>query len=61
MPELTKLPTLSTLRAQLVGLLSMPGQQLAGVLSQASGGALSLALEGRRRDLEKGSSDAKAE
>lgn len=61
LPELTKLPTLSTLRAQLVGLLSMPGQQLAGVLSQASGGALSLALEGRRRDLEKGSSDAKAE
>ncbi len=43
---------LDQLRAQIVGLLSAPGQQLAGVLSQASGQQLALTLEGRKRDLE---------
>ena len=52
LPAFTKLPNLPTVRAQLVGLLSSPGQQLAGVLSQAGGGELAATLEARRRDLE---------
>lgn len=52
LPALTKLPDLATLRAQLVGLLSAPGQQLAGVLSQARGGLLAATLDARRRDLD---------
>ncbi|WFD44160.1 hypothetical protein MPSI1_002826 [Malassezia psittaci] len=52
-PALTKLPSLPVLQSQLVGLLSMPGQQIAGILSQASGGDLAATLDARRRDLEK--------
>ncbi|SHO79633.1 Uncharacterized protein MSYG_3984 [Malassezia sympodialis ATCC 42132] len=52
LPALTKLPDLATLRAQIVGLVSAPGQQLAGVLSQARGGLLAATLDARRRDLE---------
>ena len=52
LPAFTQLPNLATLRAQLVGLLSSPGTQLAGVLSQAGGGELAATLEARRRDLE---------
>lgn len=52
LPAFTQLPNLATLRAQLVGLLSAPGTQLAGVLSQAGGGELAATLEARRRDLE---------
>lgn len=52
LPAFTKLPNLATLRAQLVGLLSAPGTQLAGILSQASGGELAATLDARRRDLE---------
>ena len=51
LPAFTQLPNLATLRAQLVGLLSAPGTQLAGVLSQAGGGELAATLEARRRDL----------
>ena len=52
LPAFKQLPNLATLRAQLVGLLSAPGTQLAGVLSQAGGGELAATLEARRRDLE---------
>ena len=52
LPAFTQLPNLATLRAQLVGLLSAPGTQLAGVLSQAGGGELAATLDARRRDLE---------
>ena len=57
-PALTKLPSLPTLHAQLVGLLSAPGSQIAGILSQAGGGVLAATLEARRRDLEKGQDSA---
>ena len=52
LPAFTQLPNLATLRAQLVGLLSSTGTQLAGILSQAGGGELAATLEARRRDLE---------
>ncbi|KAF4573405.1 hypothetical protein EYR40_003511 [Pleurotus pulmonarius] len=50
--EVSKLPTLETLRAQIVGLLSAPSTQLAAVLSEASGGRLARTLEGLRQGLE---------
>jgi ribosomal protein L10 len=50
--DVSKLPTLDTLRAQIVGLLSTPATQLAGVLSEASGGRLARTLEGLRKGLE---------
>ncbi|EIN14365.1 hypothetical protein PUNSTDRAFT_49183 [Punctularia strigosozonata HHB-11173 SS5] len=52
--EVSKLPTLSTLRAQIVGLLSAPATQLAMVLSEASGGKLARTLEGLKKSLEEG-------
>ncbi|KAG6851400.1 hypothetical protein H0H93_005798 [Arthromyces matolae] len=50
--DVSTLPTLDTLRAQIVGLLSAPGMQIAGVLSQASGGQLARTLEGLKKGLE---------
>lgn len=50
--DVSKLPTLDTIRAQLVGLLSAPASQLAAVLSQASGGQLARTLEGFKKGLE---------
>lgn len=50
----SKLPTLDTLRAQVVGLLSSPATQLAAVLSEASGGKLARTLEGLKKGLEEG-------
>lgn len=50
--EVSKMPTLETLRAQIVGLLSAPSSQLAAVLSQASGGQLARTLEGLKKSLE---------
>lgn len=50
--DVGRIGSLDQLRAQIVGLLSAPGQQLAGVLSQAAGQQLALTLEGRKRDLE---------
>lgn len=50
--DVAKLPNLDTLRAQVVGLLSAPATQLAGVLSQASGGKLARTLEGLKKSLE---------
>ncbi|KZT27665.1 hypothetical protein NEOLEDRAFT_1130726 [Neolentinus lepideus HHB14362 ss-1] len=56
--DVSKLPTLDTLRAQIVGLLSSPATQLAAVLSEASGGKLHRTLEGFKRSLEEGQSAA---
>jgi ribosomal protein L10 len=50
--EVARLPTLDTLHAQIVGLLSSPGAQLAAVLSEASGGKLARTLEGFKKSLE---------
>ncbi|KAI0305077.1 hypothetical protein BC826DRAFT_979834 [Russula brevipes] len=50
--EVARLPTLGTLQAQIVGLLSSPGAQLAAVLSEASGGKLARTLEGLKKSLE---------
>ncbi|TFK26741.1 hypothetical protein FA15DRAFT_255000 [Coprinopsis marcescibilis] len=50
--DVSTLPTLDTLRAQIVGLLSAPAAQLAGVLSQAAGGQLARTLEGLKKGLE---------
>ncbi|KAJ6523544.1 hypothetical protein B0H19DRAFT_1201270 [Mycena capillaripes] len=61
LPERVKavadLPTLQTLREQLVGLLSSPGTQLAMTLSEASGGRLARTLEGLKKGLEETSED----
>lgn len=54
--DVAQLPTLDTLRAQLVGLLSAPAMQLAMVLSEASGGKLARTLEGYKKSLEEGQS-----
>lgn len=54
--DVSKLPTLDTLRAQIVGLLSTPAMQLAVVLSEASGGKLARTLEGFKKSLEEGQS-----
>lgn len=50
--EVGKLPTLDVLRSQIVGLLSAPGMQLAGVLNSAAGGQLARTLEGYKLSLE---------
>lgn len=55
--DVASLPTLDTLRAQLVGLISSPANQIAGVLIQASGGQLARTLEGFRKGLEDGEGD----
>ncbi|KAI0094385.1 hypothetical protein BDY19DRAFT_879967 [Irpex rosettiformis] len=50
--EVAKLPTLDTLRAQLVGLLSAPSSQLAALLNEAGGAKLARTLEGLKKSLE---------
>ena len=50
--EIGKLPTLETLHAQIVGLLSAPGSKLAQVLSMASGGDVLRTLQGFEKGLE---------
>jgi hypothetical protein len=50
--EVTKLPPLEVLHSQIVGLLSSPASQLAGVLGQAAGGQVARTLEGLKRSLE---------
>ncbi|EJU03579.1 hypothetical protein DACRYDRAFT_64527 [Dacryopinax primogenitus] len=52
--ETAKLPTLETLRAQIVGLLSAPAAQTAGVLDAARGGRTVGLLESYRKGLEEG-------
>lgn len=62
--EIGQLPELDTLRSQLVGLLEMPGRQVIGLLSQASGGSLVRTLQGLESDLkakESGSEEGSAE
>lgn len=56
--DVASLPTLDTLRAQLVGLISSPANQIAGILVQASGGQLVRTLEGFRKGLEDGEGNA---
>lgn len=50
--DVAKLPTLDTLRAQLLGLISAPAAQLAGTVGAAGGGQLARTLEGFRKGLE---------
>jgi ribosomal protein L10 len=50
--DVSKLPTLGSLRSQIVGLLSSPSNQLAAVLSEASGGKLSRTLAGLMKSFE---------
>ncbi|TRM61663.1 hypothetical protein BD626DRAFT_501770 [Schizophyllum amplum] len=50
--EVSKLPSLPTLHAQLVGLLSAPASQLTMVLNEASGGKLHRTLQGLQKSLE---------
>lgn len=59
--NVSKLPTLETLRAQIVGLLSAPAAQLTGVLSQAGGGSLARTLEGLKKGLEEAEVGGSAE
>lgn len=54
--DVSKLPTLDTLRAQIVGLLSSPAVQLAAILSEASGGKLARTLVGFKKGLEESQS-----
>jgi ribosomal protein L10 len=50
--DVSKLPTLDTLRAQVVGLLGSPATHLAAILSEASGGRLARTLEGFKQSME---------
>ncbi|PPQ99502.1 hypothetical protein CVT24_005292 [Panaeolus cyanescens] len=50
--DVSKLPTLQTLHAQIVGLLSAPASQLAAVLGEASGGRIARTLEGLKLSLQ---------
>ncbi|KAG8848234.1 hypothetical protein FRB96_001272 [Tulasnella sp. 330] len=50
--ELAKLPGLKELQSQIVGLLSSPASNVAGVLGQAAGGSLARTLEGFKKGLE---------
>ena len=50
--DVASLPTLDTLRAQLIGLISSPANQIAGILGQAGGGQLARTLEGFKKGLE---------
>jgi ribosomal protein L10 len=50
--DVSKLSTIATLQAQVVGLLSSPATQLAAVLGEASGGKLARTLEGLKKGLE---------
>jgi len=50
--NVSRLPALDTLRAQVVGLLGAPASQLAMILGEASGGKLARTLEGLKIGLE---------
>lgn len=49
--QIATLPELSTLHAQLVGLLGSAGGQLVGTLQSAAGGALVRTLKGLEKNL----------
>lgn len=51
--DVAQLPELDQLRAQLLGLLEMPGRQLLGVLNQAGGGGLVRTLQSLEESLKK--------
>lgn len=59
--DVAKLPTLETLRAQIVGLISAPAAQLARVLGEASGAQVARTLEGLKRALEAEQDGSKTE
>ena len=59
--DVSKLPTLETLRQQIVGLISSPAVQLAMVLGEASGGKLARTLEGLKKGLEEGTQSKQEE
>lgn len=50
--DVSKLPTLDTLRAQIVGLLSQPAMQITALLNEAGGAKLARTLEGLKKSLE---------
>ena len=50
--NVARLPTLDTLRAQLLGLISAPAARLAGVVGEAGGRQLAITLDGFRKGLE---------
>ncbi|KDQ15648.1 hypothetical protein BOTBODRAFT_31535 [Botryobasidium botryosum FD-172 SS1] len=50
--DTSKLPSLETLHAQIVGLISAPGANLVSVLGRARGGAVVGLLEGLKKSLE---------
>ena len=50
--DISKLPTLDTLHAQVVGLLSSPATHVAAILGEASGGRLARTLEGFKQSME---------
>jgi ribosomal protein L10 len=54
--DVSALPTLDTLRAQIVGLLSHPGMQIAALLNEAGGAKLARTLEGLKKSLEEDTS-----
>ena len=56
--DVSKLPTLDTLRAQIVGLLSQPAMQLAAVLNEAGGAKLARTLEGLKKSMEEEAGEA---
>lgn len=56
--NIAQLPTLETLRAQIVGLLSAPAAQLTAVLGEAGGAKLARTLEGFKKSMEEGQPDA---
>ena len=56
--DVASLPSLDTLRAQLIGLISSPANQIAGILGQASGGQLARTLEGFKKSLEDAENNA---
>lgn len=50
--EIATLPALGALHSQIVGLISSPAAQIAGILGQASGGQLLRTLQGYQKSLE---------
>jgi hypothetical protein len=61
MPQLQQtanLPPLAMLHSQIVGFLSSPASQLAGILSQAGGGQLLRTLQGYQKGLEESKSSS---
>jgi len=54
--DVASLPTLDTLRAQLIGLIGSPANQIARILVQASGGQLVRTVEGFQKGFRGGRS-----